>query len=284
MTNSSTNPSTNPSTTPGAPTAPTAPASKPEKNRYRDTLHLPKTPFPMKASLVQNEPQSVKRWQAMNLYQRVMESRVGREPFSFHCGPPYANGSLHLGHLMNITLKDFVVRSQSMMGKLCPFVPGWDCHGLPIEHKVMTDLVVTKPDGTTDSSKLDKVMNLPDEQRRMAIRRECQKHAEKFIKLQASQMVRLFLTGDFENPYLTMQPAYEAGTLEVLATLLERGLVYRALKPVHWSIANETALADAELEYQDREDVSVYVDFEAADADAVYDAFGLPAASDEDDD
>ena len=239
-----------------------------EKNRYRKTLNLPQTKFDMKANLVQNEPASLKRWQAMGLYQKVREARRGAPVFNFHDGPPYANGGIHLGHLMNKCLKDFVVRSKSMQGFDVPYVPGWDCHGLPIEHKVMTELA--------EAGKLEKLATLEPGQRSVAVRRECQKHAEKYIKLQRGQMERLLTLADYDNPYLTMAPQYEASTLEVLADLMAQGLVYRAVKPVHWSIANETALADAELEYYDREDVSVFVDFEALDADAVYDAFGLP--------
>jgi isoleucyl-tRNA synthetase len=228
----------------------------------------------MKASLVQNEPASLKRWEKLGLYKKVREARANKPKFVFHDGPPYANGSIHLGHLMNKVLKDFVVRSKTMQDLDCAYIPGWDCHGLPIEHKVMTELVETK--------KIDKLLTLTEDQRRMAVRRECQKYAEKFHKLHTTQMTRLLTLAEYENPYLTMKPEYEAGVLEVLAGLLDAGLVYRALKPVHWSIANETALAEAELEYMDREDLSVYVDFEAADADAVYDAFGLPQASDDD--
>jgi isoleucyl-tRNA synthetase len=240
------------------------------RRSYKDSLNLPKTAFAMKANLVQNEPASIKRWQTMNLYERVREARAGAPKFVFHDGPPYANGALHLGHLMNRCLKDFVVRSRTMAGFDCPFVPGWDCHGLPIEHKVLSDLLEAK--------KLDKLMSLEEGARKMAVRRECQKHAEKFQKLHTQQMLRFLTLADYEHPYLTMQPEYEAGTLEVLASLMEQELVYRAVKPVHWSIANETALAEAELEYYDREDLSVYVDFEALDAEAVYDAFGLPPA------
>jgi isoleucyl-tRNA synthetase len=250
-------------------------ADKQEKSRYRATLNLPKTAFPMKANLIQNEPASLKRWQAMDLYQKVRSARSGSARFVFHDGPPYANGAIHLGHVLNKALKDFVVRSRTMMGFDCPYVPGWDCHGLPIEHRVMTELV--------ESGKISKVASLPEDQRRMAVRRECQKYAEKSQKLQASQMQRLLTLADYDNPYLTMSPAYEGATLEVLASLLEQGLVYRALKPVHWSVANETALAEAELEYYDREDISVYVDFEAEDGEAVYDAFGLPGRSDDED-
>jgi isoleucyl-tRNA synthetase len=238
-----------------------------EKSRYRATLNLPQTSFPMKANLVQNEPASLKRWAKIGVYEKLRSLRAGKGRFVFHDGPPYANGSIHLGHLMNKTLKDFVVRAKSMAGLDCPYIPGWDCHGLPIEHKVMTELV--------ESGKVEKLKTLDEWTRRMAVRRECHKHAEKYIKLQASQMQRLLTLADYDHPYLTMAPQYEGDTLEVLASLLERGLVYRALKPVHWSIANETALAEAELEYYDREDKSVYVDFEAADGEAVYDAFGL---------
>ncbi|MEM1329286.1 MAG: isoleucine--tRNA ligase [Planctomycetota bacterium] len=239
----------------------------PAKPDYRKTLNLPKTSFPMKANLVQNEPASLKRWKKASLYNSVRESRSGSPRFVFHDGPPYANGSIHLGHLMNKCLKDFVVRGRTMAGMDCPYVPGWDCHGLPIEHKVMGEL--------HERGKLGKLRDLAEQDRHMAIRRECQKHAKKYHKLHTEQMSRLLTLADYEDPYLTMQPRYEAAVLEVLADLVERGLVYRQLKPVHWSVANETALADAELEYMDREDISVFVDFECANAGAVFDAFGL---------
>ncbi|HYE03864.1 MAG TPA: isoleucine--tRNA ligase [Phycisphaerales bacterium] len=246
---------------------------------YRDTLNLPRTSFPMKANLVQNEPASVARWAKLGgvgLYELVRRARAGAERFVFHDGPPYANGSIHLGHLMNKCLKDFVVRTRSMMGLDCPYVPGWDCHGLPIEHKVMTELV--------EKGGLEKLAALEEAPRRLAVRRECRKYAEKYVKLHAAQMTRLLTLADYAHPYLTMSPEYEGAVLEVLAALIEKGLVYRALKPVHWSVANETALAEAELEYFDRQDTSVYVDFEAQDAGAVYDAFGLPPAADDDQD
>jgi len=239
---------------------------------YKKTLNLPKTAFPMKANLVHNEPESLKRWTDLDLYATLRKERDGAPRFSFHDGPPYANGSIHNGHMMNKCLKDFVVRSRSMEGLDCPFVPGWDCHGLPIEHKVMTDLL--------ESGKAAKLALLDDAKATTAIRRECQKYAEKYVRLQTAQMQRLLTLADYADPYLTMDPEYEADVLEVLAGMLNKGLVYRALKPVHWSIANETALADAELEYIDRSDLAVYVDFEAADPQAVYDAFSLP----EDDD
>ncbi len=245
--------------------------SKSSKNRFKKTLNLPKTSFPMRANLVQNEPGSLKRWDAMDLYSKTRELHKDHERFVFHDGPPYANGSIHLGHLMNKCLKDFVVRSRTMMDQDCPFVPGWDCHGLPIEHKVMTEMV--------ESGKIDKLKSLDEDTRRMAIRKACKTYAAKFHKLHTQQFNKLLTLADYKDPYLTMTPAYEGATLDVLVALLEQGLVYRALKPVHWSIANETALAEAELEYEDREDVSVFVDMEAVDASKVYEAFGLEEQS-----
>lgn len=243
-----------------------------ETPNYKKTLNLPKTSFPMKANLVQNETASLKRWNQLadkqGLYHAMREKAKGFDKrFVFHDGPPYANGSIHLGHLMNKCLKDFVVRSKFMNGYNTPFVPGWDCHGLPIEHKVMTDLV--------ESGKFKKLEGLDDDTRRIAVRKECKSYASKQVKLQTGQMERLLTCADYKDPYLTMTPRYEGAVLDVLSGLCAQGLVYKALKPVHWSIANETALADAELEYQDREDLSVYVDFEATDGDAVYEAFGL---------
>jgi len=217
-----------------------------QQRSYKKTLNLPKTAFPMKANLVQNEPQSLKRWGQGGLYAAVRRARDGAPPFVFHDGPPYANGSIHLGHLLNKVLKDFVVRSRSMMGYDTPYVPGWDCHGLPIEHKVMQEQKAAG-DGVPDD--------------RMRTRKACRKYAEKHIKLQSGQMQRLLTLADYSDPYLTMNPPYEAATLEVFAEMVGRGLVYRGLKPVHWSIENRTALAEAELEYEDREDTSVFARF-----------------------
>jgi isoleucyl-tRNA synthetase len=251
-----------------------------KESRYKDTLNLPKTSFGMKANLIQAEPQSMKRWEESHLFGRLQSSRESAEPFVFHDGPPYANGPIHMGHMLNKVLKDFVVRGALMEGRRVRFVPGWDTHGLPIEHKVMTEL--------HEKGKTAKLETLAPEQRHMAIRRECAAAATKFIGLQAEQMKRLLTIADYADPYYTLMPGYEAKTLEVFADLVEQGVVVRALKPVHWSIANKTALAEAELEYEDREDLSVYVDFEAADRAKVAAAFGLLAeapagASDSDD-
>ncbi len=240
-----------------------------EKRNYRKTLNLPQTAFNMRASLRQNEPASRKRWEAIDLFERLdaMRKDSDAEPFVFHDGPPYTSGHIHVGHLMNKILKDIVVRSRQMAGRRCRYVPGWDCHGLPIEHRVMTELV--------DSGRIAKLDALEPDVRRMAVRKACQAYAEKFMKLQSGEMQQLLTMGDYADPYYTMAPWYEGSVLEVFADLLEQGLVYRDLKPVHWSIANQTALAEAELEYMDREDPSIYVDFEAADAAAVGRAFGV---------
>jgi len=228
--------------------------SEAKKINYKDTLNLPRTDFPMKANLNQKEPEYQKRWKKIRLFERMREKSRGQEKFVFHDGPPYANGPIHLGHLLNKVLKDLVVRSKTMLGYDVDFVPGWDCHGLPIEHKVLREL-------GDEAKELSKIK----------IRHKCQSYAEKYVKLQSGQMQSLGTVGDYEHPYLTMTPDYEAGVLEVFSKLLERGLVYRDLKPVHWSIENRTALADAELEYYDREDTSIYVLFEVDNPE------GLPA-------
>ena len=233
--------------------------SEAKKINYKDTLNLPRTSFPMKANLSQKEPEYQKRWARINLYERLRQQSQGNEKFIFHDGPPYANGPIHLGHLLNKVLKDIVVRSKTMLGHDVHFVPGWDCHGLPIEHKVLKEL----GDEAKELSKLK-------------IRYKCQSYAEKYVKLQSKQMQKLGTIGDYDHPYLTMTPDYEAGVLEVFSKLLERGLVYRDLKPVHWSIENRTALADAELEYYDRKDRSVYVLFEIENAGSFPKSLNLP--------
>ena len=244
--------------------------AKQRKKRYKKSLNLPSTPFPMRANLAQNEGHSRKRWDKQDLYRHLLEARADSEPFLFHDGPPYANGSIHVGHLLNKVLKDIVVRSRNLMGERCHYIPGWDCHGLPIEHKVMTELV--------EKGKMDKIAGLDDDPRRMAIRRECARYANKFIKIQSEQMQRLLTLADYDSPYLTMTPDYEKGTLEVFADLVDQGIVYRDLKPVHWSIANQTALAEAELEYKDRRDPSIFVGFDVVDPAAVAAAFGVESA------
>ncbi|MFW5682426.1 MAG: class I tRNA ligase family protein, partial [Phycisphaeraceae bacterium] len=231
------------------------------KRNYKKTLNLPRTAFPMKANLVQNEPASIKRWDGIDVYQQLRRRPHPRGRYVFHDGPPYANGSIHLGHLLNKVLKDLVVRSKTMLGYDAPYVPGWDCHGLPIEHKVLAE-GAQGPRGVSGGGAEGRQSEEERQAETIKIRRKSKAYAEKFVKLQAQQMRRLLTTADYENPYLTMNPGYEAAVLGVFGELVEKGLVYRGLKPVHWSIDNQTALADAELEYHDREDTSVYVLFE----------------------
>jgi len=214
---------------------------------YSDTLNLPKTGFAMKANLVQREPQLRKEWAKNNIYGKIREARKGASLYILHDGPPYANGDIHMGHVINKVLKDFVVKYKTMTGFDSPYIPGWDCHGLPIESKVVTDL----GDKVRQMSKLE-------------IRRACMKYASKYVKIQSKQFQELGIFGDFENPYLTFKPGYEEGILEVFAKLVDKGLVYKQLKPIHWSIGCETALAEAELEYKDISSPSIYVNFPVA--------------------
>ena len=211
---------------------------------YRDTLNLPKTGFSMKANLTQREPQLRKEWARMGIYGKIREARNGAPLYILHDGPPYANGDIHMGHVINKVLKDMVVKYKTMAGFDAPYVPGWDCHGLPIESKVVTEL----GDKVRQMSKTD-------------IRKLCFKYASKYVKIQSKQFRELGVFGDFDNPYLTFKPSYEAGILEVFAELVEKGLIYKQLKPIHWSIGCETALAEAELEYKDIASPSIFVNF-----------------------
>jgi isoleucyl-tRNA synthetase len=219
------------------------------KKGYRDTLNLPQTSFAMKANLVQREPQQRKIWADEDIYAKIMLARETAPQYILHDGPPYANGDIHMGHVVNKVLKDIVVKYKTMTGFRCPYVPGWDCHGLPIEVKVMAELG-------------DKIREMDKPE----IRKLCQKYAGKYVKLQTKQFESLGVFGDFKNPYLTLKPQYEQGILEIFAELVGNGLVYKQLKPIHWSVGCETALADAELEYKDVMSSSIYVNFEVTDA------------------
>ena len=207
---------------------------------YKDTLNLPRTEFPMKANLPMREPEMLRNWEETRLYQEIQKSRESRELFVLHDGPPFANGDVHMGTALNKILKDFVVKSQTMLGKRAPYVPGWDCHGLPIEYKVVKESRELSP---------------------LEVRKRCEAFARKFINIQREQFKRLGVFGDWEHPYLTMDPKYEAEILRAFAVFVEQGLVYEAQKPVFWSTGAQTALAEAEVEYQERDDTAVYVKF-----------------------
>ncbi|MGI9559061.1 MAG: isoleucine--tRNA ligase [Thermodesulfobacteriota bacterium] len=234
--------------------------SEKKKNDYRGSLNLPEAKgFPMKAGLLQKEPVMQKEWEEMNLFSAIREKSAGRDRFVLHDGPPYANGSIHIGHLLNKILKDLVVRSKTMRGFDSFLIPGWDCHGLPIEHKVLKET-----GGAGEVS--DPVL----------IRKKCRNYADKFVRVQTKEMKRLGTVADYENPYLTMHPQYEAGVLEVFAALVAKNIVRHDLKPVHWSIENKTALAEAELEYHDRTDPSVYALFPVTDTETLPASLNAP--------
>jgi isoleucyl-tRNA synthetase len=211
---------------------------------YKHTLNLPKTDFPMRANLPQREPAVVARWRETHLYEELLRANAGKPKYVLHDGPPYANGHVHLGTGLNKIIKDIVVKSKAMAGFQTPYVPGWDCHGMPIEHQVTKDL----------GGKLRELTQLD-------IRRHCRAYAEKFFKIQREEFQRLGVLGDWEHPYLTMSPQYEAGIIKVFRELVEGGYIYRGLRPVQWCAVCATALAEAEVEYSDHTSPSIYVRF-----------------------
>ncbi|MDR6113812.1 MULTISPECIES: isoleucine--tRNA ligase [unclassified Sphingomonas] len=217
---------------------------------YRDTVFLPKTDFPMKAGLAAKEPAILDRWAKMGLYDRLRRERAGRERFILHDGPPYANGDIHMGHALNKVLKDIIVRSQTLLGKDAPYVPGWDCHGLPIEWKV---------EEAYRAKKLNK-----DEVPVAQFRAECRAYADTWVGTQKAQFERLGIMGDWANPYLTMTYDAEAVIAGELLKFAESGQLYRGAKPVMWSPVEKTALAEAEVEYEDIVSTQIDVGFEVA--------------------
>jgi isoleucyl-tRNA synthetase len=219
-----------------------------EKPDYRDTVFLPRTDFPMKAGLAQKEPAIIARWAETGLYDQIRKARAGAERFILHDGPPYANGDIHIGHAMMKTIKDFILRSQSLMGKDAPFIPGWDCHGLPIEWKIEEQY---------RKKKLDK-----DEVPPREFRAECRAYAESWVQVQSQQFQRLGITGDWADPYRTMDYASEAVIAGELLKFAMAGKLYRGAKPVMWSPVEKTALAEAEVEYEDITSTQIDVAFE----------------------
>ena len=223
---------------------------------YKATLNLPETAFPMKAGLPQREPETLRRWNSIGLYRKLRQIGEGRPTFILHDGPPYANGSIHLGHAVNKILKDMIVRSKTLSGYDAPYIPGWDCHGLPIEHKVE----VTHGKGLP----ADKTREL------------CRAYASEQIEEQKAGFIRLGVLGDWDNPYKTMDFANEAGEIRALAEMVRAGFVFKGLKPVNWCFDCGSALAEAEVEYADKKSTALDVAFPVADQAALADAFGLP--------
>ncbi len=220
----------------------------PDRPDYRPTVFLPKTGFPMKAGLPQKEPAILARWEEQHLYGEIRRARAGREKFIFHDGPPYANGDIHIGHALNHAIKDMVVRTQTLLGKDAPYVPGWDCHGLPIEWKVEEQY---------RKKKLNKDEVPPKE-----FRAECRAYAQHWVDVQREQLKRLGVAADWDNPYLTMQFESEAVIVSELFKFAEGGQLYRGAKPVMWSPVEKTALAEAEIEYEDVVSTQIDVAFE----------------------
>ncbi len=219
---------------------------------YKDTVFLPKTDFPMKAGLANKEPAILERWQNIGLYEKLREARAGREKFIFHDGPPYANGNIHIGHSLNKTLKDLVVRSQNMLGKDAPFVPGWDCHGLPIEWKI--------------EEQYRKKKRNKDEVPASEFRAECRTYADNWVNVQREEFKRLGILAQWDKPYLTMDYDAEAAIVTELLKFAEAGQLYRGAKPVMWSPVEKTALAEAEVEYEDITSTQIDVAFEIVEA------------------
>jgi isoleucyl-tRNA synthetase len=243
---------------------------------YKNTLNLPRADFPMRADLVAREPDRLKKWETAGLYRKIQAARAGAEKFVLHDGPPFANGDVHIGTALNKILKDIIVKYKTLRGFNAPYVPGWDCHGLPIEFKVVQEMSkefearwpeIRKQHEESLKNKTASVEMgikyslLTDSLSPERVRSACKKSAEHFIDVQRRQFKRLGVLGDWDNPYLTLDKTYEAEELRLFADIVEKGFVYRAKKPVYWSIPCRTALAEAEVEYQDHVSPSIYVKF-----------------------
>jgi len=214
---------------------------------YKDTLLMPKTDFPMRGNLPNKEPELQAKWEEMNIYDKVQERTKGRPVFVLHDGPPYANGDLHMGHALNKVLKDMIVRHKSMTGFHAPYVPGWDTHGLPIEQALVNKGVKRKEFSIAEFRKL------------------CEDYAYEQVNGQRTQFKRIGVRGDWDNPYITLKPNYEARQIQVFGEMAKKGYIYKGLKPVYWSPSSESALAEAEIEYHDKKSASIYVSFAVKD-------------------
>lgn len=227
-----------------------------QKIDYKQTLNLPKTDFPMRGNLAKREPEMLKRWEAMNIYAKVREASAGREKFVLHDGPPYANGDIHIGHVVNKVMKDMIVKSKQLAGFDSPYIPGWDCHGLPIENKV--EGLVGKPGDKIDEG---------------TFRAKCREYAGEQIENQRAEFKRLGVFGDWEDPYLTMAFRNEADTIRALGKIIEAGHIYKGVKPVHWSWGAHSAVAEAEVDYEDKTSTAIDVRFKPADISAFLSLF-----------
>lgn len=221
---------------------------------YKETLLMPKTDFPMRGGLPNKEPQIQEKWDAEDQYHKALEKNKGNETFILHDGPPYANGNLHMGHALNKILKDFIVRYKTMQGFYAPYVPGWDTHGLPIEQALTKKGVDRKKMSTAE------------------FREKCKEFALEQIELQKKDFRRLGVRGDFNDPYITLKPEYEAAQIRIFGEMAEKGLIYKGKKPVYWSPSSESSLAEAEIEYHDKRSASIYVAFDVKDDKGVVDA------------
>ena len=218
---------------------------------YKETLLMPKTDFPMRGGLPTMEPKMQEKWNEMDINKLVNERTEDRPHFILHDGPPYANGDIHIGHALNKVLKDMINRHKSMTGFHVPYIPGWDTHGLPIEQALTNKGVKRKEMSVAEFREL------------------CEKYAYEQIANQSAQFQRLGVRGDWENPYITLKPEFEARQIEVFGKMAEKGYIYKGLKPVYWSPSSESALAEAEIEYQDVKSASIYVSFAIKDAKGV---------------
>jgi isoleucyl-tRNA synthetase len=225
---------------------------------YKQTLNLPKTDFPMRGDLAKKEPKSLERWEKAGVYQQIRQAAAGRPKFILHDGPPYANGDIHIGHVVNKVIKDMIVKSKTLDGFDAPYKPGWDCHGLPIENKVES-----------------KVGKAGDKVTEAEFRQKCREYATKQIDNQRAEFKRLGIFGDWENPYLTMNFKNEADTVRALGKIIEKGHVYKGVKPVHWSWGAHSALAEAEVEYEDKTSTTIDVRFSPRDKNALLEKFGV---------
>ena len=215
-----------------------------EKMDYNKTINLPKTEFPMRAGLPKREPEILERWKKIDIYHTLLKKNAGKKRFNLHDGPPFSNGALHMGHALNKALKDIITRSYAMRGYYTPYVPGWDNHGMPIESAIIKENRLNH-----------KAMSIPE------FRSACHDFARHYVDVQSEGFQRMGVIGDWEHPYLTMAPEFESEEVKVFGAMYEKGYIYKGLKPVYWCPKDETALAEAEIEYQEDPVTTVYVKF-----------------------